>query len=375
MAFTAKRWNGSTSGDYSAAANWDAISVRNDNYTWTASGSGTAEYYLRTAASGDPGFINKPDLVFIAGTQRVEGTAGSLTNLQWDYADNDTLGYSTLYIRLDAGDPDSQLPDYVTFKQLPKESDDVRIPAGSGAITSGLTAFASVNLGSWYRERGHVNLIASSAGPLFVSADGVIEHWGTALAYINVAGDNTVKVYETASASEGNFGLYLSGSCSNVMSIMGGPVGGAVRHGETLTLNAGARVTNAGALTLGVGCAVTGTLYQSAGLLVQRCNSTTTTIEGGTFRSEEVCTIGTLNLVADSRLRSATATLNSSGTITTLNLENASATVDRTQTGVSATITTCNHEAGTLIYDGNTTTITTYNKPTSGPARLSAVAG
>lgn len=374
MAFTAKRWNGSTSGDYSAAANWDAISVRNDNYTWTASGSGTNEYYLRTAANADPGFINKPDLVFIAGTQRVEGTAGSLTNLQWDYADNDTLGYSTLYIRLDAGDPDLQAPDYVTFKQLPKDADDVRIPAGSGAITSGLTAFASIGLNSWYRERGHVNLIGSSSGPLFVSVDGVIEHWGIGLAYINVSGDNPVKIYETASASEGNFGLYLTGSANN-LAVMGGPVGVAVRHGDSFSLSNGLRVTNAGAVTLGVGCSVTGTIYQSAGLLVQRCNSTTTTIEGGTFRSEEVCTIGTLNLVADSRLRSATATLNSSGTITTLNLENASATVDRTQTGVSATITTCNHEAGTLIYDGNTTTITTYNKPTSGPARLSAVAG
>ena len=37
----------------------------------------------------------------------VEGTVGSLSNHEWDYGDNDTLGYSTVYVRDDSGDPDT----------------------------------------------------------------------------------------------------------------------------------------------------------------------------------------------------------------------------------------------------------------------------
>ena len=36
-----------------------------------------------------------------------EGTAGSLTDHQWDYGDNDTLGFNTVYVRDESGDPDT----------------------------------------------------------------------------------------------------------------------------------------------------------------------------------------------------------------------------------------------------------------------------
>jgi len=74
-------------------------------YKWTASGHGTNEYYAELLAGGDPS-LQKPHLGVLNDRLITEGTVGSLTNLEWDYADNDTLGYSTVYIRLDAGDPD-----------------------------------------------------------------------------------------------------------------------------------------------------------------------------------------------------------------------------------------------------------------------------
>jgi hypothetical protein len=80
--------------------------VRNATYRWTASGSGTNEYYLELAAGGNPGFA-EPTKFYQGATARTAGTAGALANLEWDYADNDTLGYSTIYYRLDSGDPDS----------------------------------------------------------------------------------------------------------------------------------------------------------------------------------------------------------------------------------------------------------------------------
>jgi len=75
-------------------------------YRWTASGSGTNEYYLQTAAGGNPSLAS-PAYVWIAGTYAAAGTIGDLDNGQRAYGDNDSLGYNTLYIRSDAGDPDA----------------------------------------------------------------------------------------------------------------------------------------------------------------------------------------------------------------------------------------------------------------------------
>lgn len=75
-------------------------------YKWTASGNGTNEYYLELAASGDPSITEPPYLLF-QDSVITEGTAGSLTDHQWDYGDNDSLGYSTIYVRDDSGNPDT----------------------------------------------------------------------------------------------------------------------------------------------------------------------------------------------------------------------------------------------------------------------------
>ena len=45
--------------------------------------------------------------MWIDGEQRTRGTAGSLSDFQWDYGDHDGLGLSTVYVRLPGGeDPD-----------------------------------------------------------------------------------------------------------------------------------------------------------------------------------------------------------------------------------------------------------------------------
>lgn len=75
-------------------------------YKWTASGSGTNEYYLELAAGGDPS-ISEPAYLLLGDSVISEGTAGSLSDHGWDYGDNDTLGYNTVYIRDDSGDPDT----------------------------------------------------------------------------------------------------------------------------------------------------------------------------------------------------------------------------------------------------------------------------
>ena len=55
---------------------------------------------------GDPGVVDT-DLIMVGGTRWLNGTVGSLTDHTWDYGDNDSLGYSTIYLRDNSGDPDT----------------------------------------------------------------------------------------------------------------------------------------------------------------------------------------------------------------------------------------------------------------------------
>lgn len=85
-----------------------------DDYKWSASGSGTNEYYCELTAGGNPN-LTSPSEVRIDGSAATEGTAGSLNAGEWDWGDNDSLGYSTVYVRLTGGgDPDSESDGAVT---------------------------------------------------------------------------------------------------------------------------------------------------------------------------------------------------------------------------------------------------------------------
>ena len=83
-----------------------SIDITTAAYKWTASGSGTNEFYLEAAAGGDSG-ISEPKQVFIDDVRCGYGAAGTLTDHQFDWADNDALGYSTVYVRDEDGDPDT----------------------------------------------------------------------------------------------------------------------------------------------------------------------------------------------------------------------------------------------------------------------------
>ncbi len=90
-------------------------SIRNATYRWIASGSGTNEYYCELSAGGNPSLV-PPAAVRENGGIMVEGTLGSLAAGEWAYGDNDTLGFSTIYVRLSDGtDPDTKAVDYVDY--------------------------------------------------------------------------------------------------------------------------------------------------------------------------------------------------------------------------------------------------------------------
>jgi len=68
-------------------------------YKWTESAAAAGEFYLEAAAGGDPG-IAEPDFITVDNVKWPEGTAGSLSAGSWDYGDNDSLGYNTVYIKM-----------------------------------------------------------------------------------------------------------------------------------------------------------------------------------------------------------------------------------------------------------------------------------
>jgi hypothetical protein len=76
--------------------------VEETNAKWSASGSGTNEYYLLNSSAfyppGAPGEANMLD----RGVEMFKNNAGigSLEPGEWAWGDNDGLGYSTLYVRL-----------------------------------------------------------------------------------------------------------------------------------------------------------------------------------------------------------------------------------------------------------------------------------
>lgn len=90
-------------------------SLREATYRWVlslADGS-VSEYYLELSGGGDPG-LPAPHSVLQSNVAMASGTLGALAAGQYAYGDNDSLGFSTLYVRLsDSTDPDLKAARYI----------------------------------------------------------------------------------------------------------------------------------------------------------------------------------------------------------------------------------------------------------------------
>lgn len=357
MPFT-KTWVGTTD-VYSLDTNWLPISIRNATYRWTASGSGTNEFYLELTGGGDPGIV-EPANVYAGGTALTAGSAGSLAASRWDYADNDTLGFSTVYIRLsDGADPDSKVRDYVTFTRVPAAGDDVRIPSGSGDIAGG--DYSSVAIADFVVEDGYTGTIGSSTAPLIIDPD-AFRFYGLGESYIDIHSANiSPQIFKTGPAGAGFRSLYLTGSNINIVNVVGGTVGIASLSGQTSTV-AEVRVVGSDAnVWAGSGCSLT-TWYQTAGEGEQRCASTTTTVYGGTLKTVEEGAITTMNVYGGTVLPEST------GTITTLNAYGGE--TNFLGSGAARTVSTLNQQAGTtVLYDRTAVTLSAISTVT-GPVRV-----
>jgi hypothetical protein len=358
MAFT-KVWNSTNSGDYASNANWKEISVRNAAYSWTASGSGTSEYYLRTAGGANPGFQAAPDAVLINAVEATSGTPGSLAAGRYGYGDNDSLGYSTLYVRLSDGtDPDTKALDYITFRQTPKANEHVRLPAGTASVSSNLDQ-STVALGSFIVEDGYESPIASSAAYLRIQT-ARFEFSGTGTAYIDLTTSSNVapQVLNTAAPNTGERGLYLLGSDIDVVNVVSGHVGIAVLGGESATVDTVRVLDPSATVWVGAGCALTN-WEQFEGTSLIRCNGTVTSIlvYGGDLKTEETVIVTTFTQ------KGGTVVPNSTGDITTYNIHGG--VLDLRQSGAEREIGTLNKHYGSYSIRRNKEAVTivteTYN--------------
>mgnify|MGYP003631744927 CR=1 FL=1 len=359
MAFH-KRWIGTADGDYGNAANWEPISIRNPVYRWIASGSGTAEYYLDLIGGGDPG-LTEPATASedIAGTDTnmAAGTAGSLNVSEWDWADNDTLGYSTVYVRLAGGtDPDASTIDHVKFRQIPVTDDDVTIPATSSvAITLGLDQSA-VAIDEFITENGSP-AIATIAGYLHIKPNS-FDLGANAVAYIDMGAEAiSGTVRKTAAGATGGRGLYLRGTALATLTVIDGSVGVAFVPGELSTVSR-VQTTGPGAdVVLGAGCTLT-TISAQKGKLEMHSAATTVKVRGAVVRTIGTGAITTVSILGGSFYG------NASGTITTLNCEGGTASM--MESANARTITNLKVDpGGSIKYDPDIITITNHTAPTS----------
>jgi hypothetical protein len=84
---------------------WDDLASSNN---WSMDGTHETDWDYNNSPVGgatDP-VLSDPKQVFMDSTRLTPGTVGSLADHEWDYGDNDALGFNTTYIRDNTGDPD-----------------------------------------------------------------------------------------------------------------------------------------------------------------------------------------------------------------------------------------------------------------------------
>lgn len=342
---------------YDADTTWQPINIRSAAFQWTASGSGTDEYYLEASGGGNPNAVlsglAEPTNVQAAGVNLVAGSAGSLANSEWDWADNDTLGFSTVYVRLESGlaDPDNQSDGYVTFTAPPVAGDVVYF-RGSAAVLGG--NFTDIQLGGIIFGPGHTGAIADAANPLaldvadagtvLVSSSGVIH-----LSLSDAACSPVVA--RTASAANGNAGLYLY-DCSALNDLF-------ADGGTTLLQNSSVDdvyVASGSTLTADLLSSCTGDIHNNGGTVVWAGSGSDLFNDGGQS------TIAGTDAWDTARSLSGTVLYESSGTLTNAEAIN-TGVINTTGSSIGQTITNVKAEGrGRFIYNNADTTIT--NPPT-----------
>ena len=185
---------------------------------WTVSASGTNEYYLLNTAP----FYSaaKPDKIYINGVEVVEGTVGSLGITQWDYGNNDTLGYDTIYVRLaDGADPDIKAAVDESFVK-------------KATATASTDLFRSTDVGKYIRISSGLIKITQYTSPAVVAGE-ILKELTTVDPAIAWTLESDMWTAENGYPSCGTFfeeRLFVAGSTAYPETIWGSVVGDYENH-------------------------------------------------------------------------------------------------------------------------------------------------
>lgn len=86
-------------------------------FEWHLSSNGTNEYYVTLTGGSNPSITARPMPIWVNDEALDTNSLGSLLDHQYNWGDNDGLGFNTIYLRLDAGDPDITGDTIITTKQ------------------------------------------------------------------------------------------------------------------------------------------------------------------------------------------------------------------------------------------------------------------
>lgn len=126
-------------------------------FEWTPSGSGTGEYYLTTSNGlAWPG-MTTPSAVTGGGSGYTAGTVGSLASSKYAWADNDGLGFSTLYVRV-PGDASPGITNFIAVNgvALNTATNITAAPTGPHTIAHAPSTLDSAVTDGF--DRYHVNI-------------------------------------------------------------------------------------------------------------------------------------------------------------------------------------------------------------------------
>lgn len=238
---------------------------------------------------------------------------------------------------------------------VPTTGDHVTFPAGGGSVTSGLSTMTGVVLGTVKIEKGFANTIGviSATTLTYLQFECArLEVDGTGSYALNIETANISPIVRgTGTPNTGYFGLYLKGSNIATLNCLGGTTVVAGGVGGTSTLATLRMSGDATRVDLASGCTFT-TAYVRGGTLNMDCAAATVTQDG----ASTVYTTG-VGAITTYNARAGTAVLQSSGTITTLNLDGGFA--DFSRSNIARTVTTVNVELPSRIkVDTSIVTIT-----------------
>lgn len=352
-----KVWLGTDSTDFTAAANWQPISLRNSSFLWTQKGA-TAEYYVRATGPVDPAFGAKPT-VYINGTLATEGSLGSLAVGQWYWGDPDTLGYNTVTVRVTGDvDPDTLARDYIQFRAAPNGADTVTI---SGLATRGIESNldqSALTAAAWRIEPGFRDKpIGSQYQPLRLKPSSlVIDGGGSTPWYLDIGAQAIApEVRNCPIGVNGRNGLYLIGSAMTTLLVYAGNVGVGMLPGDTVTVATILSLGGQAIVVVGSGVTLT-TARSMAGQIILQCGGATFDCVGGQMETQ-LAAVASGNVY----VKGGTFVDKSTGTHAAVTLDGG--TLDTMQLTGAKTFTAFKLNAGTFKENIDLLTITTRSEP------------